>query len=59
MNSSTSHAPARCMNSTNGPTIELQTAARPFFSIVTTCRAGSPTMRPVSIAGSANTAQAM
>jgi hypothetical protein len=39
--------------------MEFHTAARPRFSIATTCRAGSPTIRPVSIAGSANAAQAM
>ncbi len=44
------------MNSTKGPMMEAQTADAPFFSIAT-CRAGSPTTRPVSIAGSANTAQ--
>ena len=49
----------RRKNSANGPMIDDHTAATPFFSFVTTCRAGSPTISPVSMAGSANAAQAM
>ena len=41
-----------------GPTIAVHVSARPFFSVGGRWRAGSPMTRPVSIAGSANIAQA-